>query len=78
MILDEIVLKKKLEIAAAKKNKPLEALKKEAALRAPVKPRFLSALRSAEPPAIIAEIKRKSPSMGILRKDFDPVRIARD
>jgi indole-3-glycerol phosphate synthase len=33
---------------------------------------FVSALRSSEPPRIIAECKRRSPSRGILRRDYDP------
>jgi indole-3-glycerol phosphate synthase len=39
---------------------------------------FLRALQSAPAPAIIAEIKRRSPSKGVIRADFEPVGLARD
>jgi len=38
---------------------------------------FTRALREAEAPAIIAELKRRSPSKGLIREDFDPVKLAR-
>ena len=41
------------------------------------KPVFIKALRGARPLGIIAEIKKKSPSKGILRRNFDPKEIAR-
>lgn len=72
-----ILRHKKKETAALKKSLP-EAFVKKAALSLPRKKRaFEKALRSARPFALIAEIKRRSPSAGILRKDFDPGRIAR-
>lgn len=39
---------------------------------------FLAALKSVNGPALIAEVKKKSPSKGILREDFDYVQIAKD
>lgn len=78
MILDDILKHKKTEVAARKKRKPLASLKKEVAALKPRSPQFLKALTAARRMAVIAEIKRKSPSKGILRKKFDPAGIARD
>ncbi len=56
----------------------MAVLKKEVA-RLPVKKaRFREALQKGRGVSVIAEIKRKSPSRGILRKDFNPVKLARD
>ncbi len=77
MILDKIVRHKRNEIAAAKKKKPLEALRRELGARRGTH-RFQKALSSAKDVAVIAEIKRRSPSKGLLRKKFDPVLLARD
>lgn len=78
MILDEIVKNTREELVARKKARPLETLKAEArSLPAGAGSRFLKALEAA-PFAVISEIKRRSPSKGVLREDFDPVAIARD
>lgn len=77
MILSAILKNKKKEIAAAKKRVPLTMLKKRALSLVSRRPRFLKALQKNRPIAVIAEIKRKSPSKGILRKNFSPVVIAR-
>ena len=72
-ILQRIVEAKRAEIAAVKKAVPhIEQLAGEAA---PVRD-FIAALR-AKRPAVIAEIKRASPSKGVLRADFDPAAIAK-
>lgn len=76
-ILDEIVARKKQEIAAARLRVPFEQL--EQALPAASPPRgFLHALRTAHPPALIAEVKKASPSAGLIRPDFNPAAIAAD
>ena len=78
-ILEKILAVKRGEVAAAKKKRPLASLRGDADKAG--KPRdFIGALRSnisAGMPAVIAEIKKASPSRGVLRADFDPVAIAR-
>jgi indole-3-glycerol phosphate synthase len=74
MILDDIVAVKRREVAGRKKTIPLPAL--EAAIEGmPPARDFRRALAGGDC-AIIAEVKRRSPSRGIIREDFDPVRIA--
>ncbi len=75
-ILEQIVETKLHEIVGAKQKFPAASLRM-AMDRAPVVRSFRkSILRSS--PALIAEIKRRSPSAGILRRDFDPAGIARE
>ena len=72
-ILERILAVKRAEVAAGKKQHP----DMEARARAAPPPRdFVRALR-AKQPAVIAEIKRASPSKGLLRADFDPAAIAK-
>jgi indole-3-glycerol phosphate synthase len=76
-ILEEILAHKRGELEAARRLLPPAEL----AARAEGAPRprgFRRALESAAPPAVIAELKRRSPSRGEIRPDFDPVRCARD
>jgi indole-3-glycerol phosphate synthase len=77
-ILDRILETKRQEVAAAKARTTLDDLKK--AIRDLPKPRNFYAAIAAKPPRgihVIAEIKKRSPSAGLIREDFDPVRIAR-
>jgi indole-3-glycerol phosphate synthase len=78
-ILEEIAAYKREEIAAAKRSRPLAAIEREAKAAAP--PRgFLQAIErrlAAKDYALIAEIKKASPSKGLIRKDFDPASLAK-
>ena len=76
-ILTKIVTVKRREVAARKAAKPLAAMERMIAGRPPVRD-FKAALNAGAGCAIIAEVKRRSPSRGLLRADFDPVRIARE
>lgn len=77
--LQTIVQRKRAEVAAAKAAVPLESL--QARVRDLPAPRNLfQALVAHGTPSrtrVIAEVKRKSPSAGVIRADFDPVDIAR-
>jgi indole-3-glycerol phosphate synthase len=77
-ILQEILAVKRQEIAAAQAARPLDELYREAEA-APHPRNFAGALRdkiTAGLPAVIAEIKKASPSRGVLREQFDPAAIA--
>jgi indole-3-glycerol phosphate synthase len=77
-VLAEILAHKRAELKAAKERVPPAALA-ERAERSSEAPRgFRRALANAEPPAVVAELKRRSPSRGEIRPDFDPVACARD
>jgi indole-3-glycerol phosphate synthase len=72
-ILERIAHRKSEEVEIAKRNKPLSTLVKEQSL--PVRD-FVAALKNSSP-AIIAEIKKASPSKGLIRADFDVADIAK-
>src|SRR6478752_10332944 len=77
-ILDKIVAVKREEVAAAKKRRSLEAVREDALSRVLTRD-FEGALRAkiaAGKPAVIAEVKKASPSKGVLREDFEPADIA--
>jgi len=77
-ILDKIVAVKREEIAAASKARPLAALRAEAEARRDTRG-FEAALRAkvvAGLAAVIAEVKKASPSKGVLREHFVPADIA--
>jgi indole-3-glycerol phosphate synthase len=77
-ILAKIGAYKRDEIAAAKRSRPLASIQQEA--KAAGTPRgFLRAIErrlAAGDYALIAEIKKASPSKGLIRADFDPASLA--
>ena len=77
-ILTQIVAVKHEEVAAARSRKPLAEVRADAESRVLTRD-FLGAMRAriaAGRPAVIAEIKKASPSKGVLRADFEPADIA--
>jgi indole-3-glycerol phosphate synthase len=74
MILDDILRVKREEVERRKRLTSLTALR-EGPLYQEARRGFAAAVR--EPGAIIAEVKKASPSKGVIRADFDPVAIAR-
>ena len=77
-ILQKILTVKAQEIAAAKANCSWETMRAKAEQALPTRD-FVGAIRSkitAGQPAVIAEIKKASPSKGVLRADFRPAEIA--
>lgn len=74
-ILDKIVAKKRTEIVAAKAAVAEGSLREQLADAPPVRS-FFDALAAPGPIKLIAEVKKASPSKGIIREDFDPVAIA--
>ena len=78
-ILNKIVATKREEIAAALALKPLAQVEAEADAQAAPRD-FVGAIRAriaAGQPAVISEIKKASPSKGVIRADFRPAEIAR-
>tara|TARA_Y100001968_G_C19332126_1_gene704886 strand:+ start:239 stop:1123 length:885 start_codon:yes stop_codon:yes gene_type:complete len=75
-ILEEILWEKNRELEIARQKVSLEKLKSQVC-ELPKTRSFLNALKKAEiHPAVIAEIKKASPSKGVIRKDFNPTQIA--
>ena len=75
-ILAEITAHKATEVAARQARRPLASVRRAAEAAGP--PRgFRRALQQARAPAVIAELKKASPSAGTLREAFDPEAIAR-
>ncbi|KTD68840.1 MULTISPECIES: indole-3-glycerol phosphate synthase TrpC [Legionella] len=72
-VLHRIAERKQEEIALAKKDKPLSLLVQQPIME---QRDFVAALASEQTPAIIAEIKRASPSKGLIREDFNVKEIA--
>ncbi|MEB3300928.1 MAG: indole-3-glycerol phosphate synthase TrpC, partial [Cyanobacteriota bacterium] len=76
-ILEKIVWEKDREIAAARERVSLDQLRGQVA-KLPATRDFVAALKaSCRKPAVIAEVKKASPSKGVIREDFDPVAIAK-
>ena len=75
-ILKKIVIQKQQEIEQAKSTRPVAEVH-AAVADAPAVRSFPAGLRAKQPIALIAEVKKASPSAGIIREDFHPVEIAR-
>lgn len=78
-ILRKILARKREEVAENAWLRPVAVLQKQAAAMPPARG-FVSAIRTriaTGKPAVIAEIKKASPSKGLLRENFDPAAIAR-
>lgn len=75
MILDQIVADNRLELESRKRSLPLEELNR-AALEQPPPVEFAAALRG-DGIRLIAEVKKASPSRGVICPDFNPVEIAK-
>ena len=74
-VLERIVADKRLEVADRKRVAPRAELERRCAAL-PATRDFEAALRSSGPVALIAEVKKASPSRGVLSADLDPVALA--
>jgi indole-3-glycerol phosphate synthase len=75
-VLDRIVATKRREIASCRERTPEATLERRLADAPPVRD-FFAALSLPGPIRLIAEVKKASPSAGVIRADFDPVAIAK-
>jgi len=78
-VLQTILARKAEEVAERRIARPLDAVR-DAAAQQPEPRGFAQAIRAKRAldlPAVIAEVKKASPSKGLIRKDFDPAAIAR-
>ncbi len=75
MILDTIITHKRKELEEEQRQVPFRELERAVQHLPPTRD-FQSAITASSDVALIAEVKKKSPSKGIIRADFDPVAIA--
>jgi len=76
-LLQQIVEAKRGEVEAARAVRPLESVQAAAREAAPPRNFFAALTREPARTRVIAEIKKASPSAGLIREDFDPAAIAR-
>ena len=77
-ILDKIIAHKRIELEETKRAHPLEKIKEKLNDVGRADVTFFNALSNKRRVNIIAEVKKGSPSKGIICHDFDPIRIAKD
>ncbi|HEY9766915.1 MAG TPA: indole-3-glycerol phosphate synthase TrpC [Coleofasciculaceae cyanobacterium] len=75
-ILEKIVWHKEREVAQMQASLPLSELKSQVRAVSPARNFLLALQESPSHPSLIAEVKKASPSKGIIRADFDPISIA--
>jgi indole-3-glycerol phosphate synthase len=76
-VLAHILAYKREEVAARQRARPAHVMAKLAAARPAPRPFHDALVSSRDRPALIAEIKKASPSKGLIRADFDPPALAR-
>lgn len=76
-ILEEIIWHKETEVDQMRSKLPLAELRKKVATAASARDFKAALLSGKTSPALIAEVKKASPSKGVIRADFDPVAIAK-
>jgi indole-3-glycerol phosphate synthase len=76
-LLEAIVAATRARVAAQQEREPIAVIERRAAARTPNGAAFRAALADRNRTNVIAECKRRSPSRGVLRHDYDPVAIAR-
>ena len=76
-VLDKIMDYKREEVAARKAATPWRAIESDARAQAPTRGFERALVKERDRPALIAEIKKASPSKGLIRADFDPPALAR-
>lgn len=74
-ILEKILTRKRVEVEEVQRQRPLRDLMKQAD-DLPKPKDFIAPLQNSPPIRLIAEVKKASPSQGLIRADFDPVAIA--
>ena len=76
-VLAEILVYKRDEVEARKLRRPWGQIEDDAFSRPPPRDFFATLRETTDRPALIAEIKKASPSKGLIRADFDPAALAR-